>query len=62
MLMPPDMRSWVPADDLAHFVLEAVEAVPVTDFQINWRGTGSEQYPPRMLLALVVYCYSLPGS
>ena len=24
MLMPPDMRSWVPADDLAHFVLEAV--------------------------------------
>jgi transposase len=58
MLMPPDMRSWVSEDDLVHFVLEAVAAVPLSEFKVNERGTGSEQYPPRMLLALVIYCYA----
>ena len=25
--------------------------------QVNDRGTGSEQYPPGMMLALLIYCY-----
>ena len=58
MLLPPDMRSWVPEDDLVHFVLEAVEMVPLTEFEVNQRGTGSAQYPPRMMLALLIYCYA----
>ena len=58
MLMPPDMRSWVPDDDLVHFVLLAVEGVPLSTFSVNHRGSGSEQYPPRMLLALLIYCYA----
>ena len=24
-LLPPDLRDWLPADDLGHFVIEAVE-------------------------------------
>ena len=24
MLLPPDLRDWVPEDDLVHFVIEAV--------------------------------------
>ena len=24
-LLPPDLRDWIPEDDLAHFVIEAVE-------------------------------------
>ena len=51
LLMSPDMRSWVPDDDLVHFVLLAVEGVPMSTFSVNRRGSGSEQYPPRMLLA-----------
>ena len=58
MLMPPDLRSWVREDDLVHFVLEAVETVPLSRFEVNCRGSGSEQFPPRMMLALVVYCYA----
>ena len=57
-LLPPDMRDWLPADDLAHFVLEAVERVPMDSFQVNERGTGSAQYHPRTMLALLVYCYA----
>ena len=66
MLMAPDLRSWVREDDLVHFVLEAVETVPLSRFMVNYRGSGSEQYPPRMLLALLIDCYangfSRPGA
>jgi hypothetical protein len=24
MLLPPDLREWVPAEDMVHFVIEAV--------------------------------------
>ncbi len=58
MLLPPDLRDWVPDDDLVHFVIEAVEQVPMTAFRLNHRGTGSPQYSPRMMLALLVYCYA----
>ena len=56
MLMPPDMRDWVPEDDLVHFILAAVEPLPCSAFVVNQRGTGSAQYPPQMLLALLIYC------
>ena len=58
-LLPPDMRDWIPADDLAHFVIEAVELVDVSQFRVNERGTGSAQYEPRMMLALLIYCYAI---
>jgi transposase/phage terminase small subunit len=28
------------------------------DFRINYRGTGDEQYPPQMMLALLIYSYA----
>ena len=57
-LLPVDMWEWVPEDDLSHFVLEAVDRVPMSAFVVNERGTGSAQYHPRMMLALLVYCYA----
>ena len=57
-LLPPDMRDWLPEDDLAHFVVEAVERVPMGRFRVNERGTGSAQYHPRTMLALLIYCYA----
>ena len=60
MLLPPDLRDWVPEDDMVHFVIEAVEQMPMRleSFAVNLRGTGSKQYSPRMMLALLVYCYA----
>ena len=57
-LLPPDLRDWLPADDLGHFVIEAVQRVDLSAFKVNHRGTGSAQYHPRMMLALVIYCYA----
>ncbi len=57
-LLPPDLRDWIPEDDLVHFVIEAVERVGMSAFKVNHFGTGSAQYHPRMMLALLIYCYA----
>jgi transposase len=58
MLLPVDLRDWVPADDAVHFVLEVVDRIPESLFSVNRRGSGSPQYPPHMMMALLIYCYS----
>ena len=58
MFLPYDLREWVPEGHIVHFILEAVEQIPTAQFQVNHRGTGSEQYPPTMMLALLIYCYA----
>lgn len=58
MFLPCDLREWVPAKHIVHFILEAVEKLPGTAFQVNHRGSGSAQYPPTMMLALLIYCYA----
>jgi transposase len=58
LLLPPNLRDWVPGDHLVHFILDAVEALDLRRVRVNTRGTGSEQYPPPMLLALLIYSYA----
>ena len=58
LLLPPNLRDWVPADHLVHFILDAVEALDLHQVKVNLRGTGSEQYPPPMLLGLLIYSYA----
>jgi len=58
LLLPPDLRDWVAADDLVHFVITAVERLPLSTFAVNHKGCGDEQYPPQMMLALLIYCYA----
>ena len=58
LLLPPNLRDWVPADHLVHFILDAVDALDLRQVKVNLRGTGSEQYPPHMLLALLIYSYA----
>jgi transposase len=58
LILPPNLRDWVPASHLAHFILDAVQEMDLRRLKVNERGTGSEQYPPHMLLALLLYCYA----
>ena len=57
-LLPPDLRDWISDDDLVHFITAAVERVDIGAFKVNWRGHGKAQYHPRMMLALLIYCYA----
>ncbi len=58
LLLPPDLRDWVPADHLVHLLIDAVEKLDLRQIKVNTRGTGDAQYPPAMLLALLVYSYA----
>jgi transposase len=58
MLLPVDLREWVADNELAHLILEAVELCDLRGARLNVRGSGSEQYPPSMMLALLIYCYA----
>jgi len=58
LLLPPDLRDWVPPSHLVHFVIDAMEAVDTRSCPVNTRGTGSAQYPPSMMLSLLVYSYA----
>ena len=58
MLLPPDLRDWVPEDHLVHFVMDAVGLLDLSAAHINPGGTGSAQYPPAMMLGLLLYCYA----
>jgi transposase len=57
-LLPPDLKDWVAEDDLAHFVIAACERVPVEAFKMKPTAAGKAQYHPRLMLALLVYCYA----
>lgn len=58
LLLPPDLRDWVPASHLAHFVVDAVEELDLRQVKVNERGTGDAQYPPSLLLGLLIYSYA----
>jgi transposase len=57
-LLPPDAKDWLPEDDVAHFVVAAVERVPLGAFAVRPIPGGKAQYHPRLLLALLIYCYA----
>jgi len=58
MFLPCDLCQWVPEGHIVHFIVDAVEQMPTAHFHVNDRGTGSEQYPPALMLALLIYCYA----
>ncbi len=57
-LLPPDAKDWLPADDVAHFVVAAVDRVPLSAFAVRPIPGGKAQYHPRLLLALLIYAYA----
>ena len=58
LLLPPDLRDWLPPDHMVHFIMDAVGALDLSLARVNERGTGSAQYPPSMMLGLLIYCYA----
>lgn len=58
MFLPHSIQDWIPENHIVRFVCDMVETLPTIGFRVNPRGSGSEQYQPRMLLALLIYCYA----
>jgi transposase len=58
-LMPPDPREWLPAGHLAWALLDQAELLDMAPFARAYRadGQGRPAYHPRLVTALVMYCY-----
>jgi transposase len=60
MLLPPDLREWLPAGHLARFVIDAVGELDLAGFYAAYRadGWGRPAHDPAMMVSLVLYAYA----
>jgi transposase len=60
LLLPPNMRDWLPEDHLAWFVIEAVAELDLGPFYASYRsdGHGRSAHDPRMMVPLLLYAYA----
>jgi transposase len=60
LLMPTDLREWLPADHLAWFVLDTVSELDLEPFVRAYRsdGWGRAAHDPEMMVALMLYAYA----
>jgi transposase len=61
LLLPPDLRDWLPADHLAWFVIEAIDELDLEPFYAAYRadGHGASAHEPKMMVALLAYSYAV---
>src|SRR5260370_42457931 len=60
LLLPPDLREWLPEEHLALFVSDVVEQLDlskITDWYERGDGRGRPPYHPLMMVKLLVYGY-----
>src|SRR5271163_1982084 len=58
MLLPPSLQDWLPQDHLARFIVEAVEQLDLRRIEDSYECRGNLAYPPKLLVALLVYGYA----
>ena len=60
LLLPLDLRDWLPEDHLAHHVSDLVERLDLTAFYAPYEGDGRRNapYQPRMMGKTLIYGYT----
>src|SRR5919202_6011110 len=60
-LLPPALQDALPPDDLASFLLYAVDQFDLAPFHAAYRadGVGQAAFQPHMMVALLLYAYCL---
>lgn len=61
LMLPPDLREWLPADHLAWFVIATVDELDLSGFYAAYRadGHGRAAFDPGLMVALVLYAYAV---
>jgi transposase len=66
LLLPPDMKDWLPDDDLVYFIMEMLDQLDLSAIYDSYDGTkgGQPAFDPKMMsgLLLYAYCVGLPSS
>lgn len=60
LLMPPNLREWLPQDHLVWFVIDAIEELDLSAFYARHRddGWGRAAFEPKMVVTLLLYAYA----
>jgi transposase len=66
LLLPPDMRQWLPEDDLSYFIMDVVNELDLSGIYQSYDGTkgGQPPFDPKMMTSLLLYayCVGIPSS
>jgi transposase len=67
LLLPPDLREWLPENDLAWFISDTVDELDLSRIMGSYDygdGRGQPPYHPAMMIKLLLYayCVGLPSS
>lgn len=60
LMLPPDLREWVPEGHLAHQVSELVDGLELGAFYRRYEEDGrrNSPYEPRMMVKVMIYAYA----
>ena len=60
LLLPPDLRDWLPEGHLAYHVSDLVDGLDLTAFYAPYEGDGRRNapYEPRMMVKVLIYGYA----
>ena len=60
LLLPADLRAWLPEGHLAHHVSDLGDGVDLTAFYAPYAGDGRRNapYAPRMMVKVLLYAYA----
>ena len=60
LLLPPDLRDWLPEGHLAYHVGDLVDGLDLESFHAPYEGDGRRRspYDPRMMLKVLIYGYA----
>jgi len=62
ILLPQDMREWLPDNHLAHFILDLVDELDLDAIMSVYRAKtnrGRAAYHPKMMVSLLIYAYCM---
>jgi transposase len=66
LLLPPDMKDWLPDDDLVYFIMEMLDQLDLSAIYDSYDGIkgGQPAFDPKMMVGLLLYayCVGLPSS
>jgi len=66
LLLPPDMKQWLPEGDLAYFLMDVVGELDLSAIYNHYSRSraGQPPYNPRMMTSLILYayCVGVPSS
>jgi len=61
LLLPPDIRDWLPQDHLAYFVMDVIGQLDLSVIYARYDGSkgGQPPFDPAMMTGLLLYAYAV---